>query len=197
MLGRQNPKPRRMNVGPENAHETGLAGRYATALFELAQEDKAIDAVAADLAALKTAIHASADLARLVRSPAFSREDQARALKAVLDKMGVSPLTQKFVAILAAKRRLFALEGIIAAFNHQVARLKGEVEAEVISARPLSESETAELRRVLKSQLGREPILDARVDAGLLGGLVVKLGSRMIDSSLRTKLNGMRAAMRG
>jgi F-type H+-transporting ATPase subunit delta len=186
-----------MNVATEKAHETGLAGRYATAVFELAADQQALDAVAADFATLRTAIQASADLARLVRSPAFSREDQARALKPILEMMGVSALTMKFVALLAAKRRLFALEGIIAAYNSKLARHKGEVEAEVTSARPLSGGETEELKRVLKAQLGREPRLQTRVDPTLLGGLVVKLGSRMIDSSIRTKLNGIRAAMRG
>jgi F-type H+-transporting ATPase subunit delta len=186
-----------MNVGAENAHETGLAGRYATAMFELAQDDKSVEAVAADFAALKAAIHASADLARLVRSPAFSREDQAKALKALLQKMGVSPVTLKFISVLAAKRRLFALEGIIASYDRLVARLHGEVQAEVTSARPLSAAETAELNRVLKSGLSREPRLETRVDPALLGGLVIKLGSRMIDSSLRTTLNGIRAAMKG
>jgi F-type H+-transporting ATPase subunit delta len=191
------PRLRRMNVASEKAQETGLAGRYATAVFELAQEAKAVDAVAADFTALRNAIHASPDLARLVRSPAFSREDQQKALGAILAKMQVSPLTQKFVALLAAKRRLFALEGIIAAYNHKVARLKGEVEAEVTSARPLSHGEAEELKRVLKSTLGREPRLQTRVDNALLGGLVVKLGSRMIDTSIRTKLNGLRVAMKG
>ena len=184
-------------MGSEKAQETGLAGRYATAVFELAQDAKAVDAVAADFAALRGAIHASPDLARLVRSPAFSREDQARALKPILEKMGVSPLALKFLLLLTAKRRLFALEGIIAVYNRKVARLKGEVEAEITSARPLSASETEDLKRVLKAQLGREPRLQTRVDPALLGGLVVKLGSRMIDSSIRTKLNGIRAAMRG
>jgi F-type H+-transporting ATPase subunit delta len=184
-------------VAGEKGHETGLAGRYATAVFELAEAAKAVDAVAADFTALRNAIHASPDLARLVRSPAFSRETQAKALKPVLEKMGVNALTLKFILLVAAKRRLFALEGIIAAYNHKVARLKGEVEAEVTSARPLSASETAELSRVLKQQLGRDPRLSTRVDPHLLGGLVVKLGSRMIDSSIRTKLNGIRAAMRG
>jgi F-type H+-transporting ATPase subunit delta len=186
-----------MNVGSEKAQETGVAGRYATAIFELAQEGKAVDAVAADFAALRHAIHASPDMARLVRSPAFSRQDQAKALTAILEKMGVNALTLKFLALLAAKRRLFALEGIIGDYNHKVAHLKGEVEAEIISARPLSASETEELKRVLKSRLGREPRLQTRVDPALLGGLVVKLGSRMIDSSISTKLNGIRAAMRG
>src|ERR1700760_4867426 len=101
----------------------GLAGRYATAVFELAEDAKAIDAVAADFTAIKNAIHASPDLARLVRSPAFSRETQAKALKPILEKMGVHPLTAKFIALVASKRRLFALEGIISAYNHKVARL--------------------------------------------------------------------------
>ena len=196
-MGKSTPGPQRTNVGSEKAQETGLAGRYATAMFELADDGKALDAVAADFAALRTAIHASPDLARLVRSPAFSREDQTRALTALLTKMGVSPLTLKFISLLAAKRRLFALEGIIASFNRQLARQRGEVEAEVTSARALSGSEAEELKRVLKAQLGREPRLQTRVDPALLGGLVVKLGSRMIDSSIRTKLNGMRAAMKG
>jgi F-type H+-transporting ATPase subunit delta len=186
-----------MNVGAENAHETGLAGRYATAMFELAQDDKSVDAVAADFSAIKAAIQSSPDLARLVRSPAFSETDQTNGLKAVLTKMGVAPLTLKFVQLLAAKRRLFALEGIIAAYTRQLAKLKGEVLAEVTSARPLSDSETAELKRVLKSGLSREPRLETKVDPALLGGLVIKLGSRMIDSSIRTKLNGIRAAMKG
>ena len=184
-------------MASEKAQETGLAGRYATAVFELAQAAKAVDAVAADFSALRKAIDSSPDLARLVRSPAFSREAQAKALKPILEKMAVNPLTQKFVLLVVAKRRLFTLEGIIAAYNRKVARLKGEVEAEVTSARPLSASETAELSKVLKAQLGREPRLSTRVDPDLLGGLVVKLGSRMIDTSIRTKLNGMRAAMRG
>jgi F-type H+-transporting ATPase subunit delta len=181
----------------EKGHETGLAGRYATAVFELAEAAGAVDAVAADFTSLHNAIHSSPDLALLVRSPAFSREAQAKALGPVLEKMGVNALTRKFILLVAAKRRLFVLEGIIAAYNHKVARLKGEVEAEVTSARPLSAGETAELSRVLKARLGRDPRLTARVDPQLLGGLIVKLGSRMIDSSIRTKLNGIRAAMRG
>jgi F-type H+-transporting ATPase subunit delta len=196
-LGADRPKPQRTKVAGDKAHETGLTGRYATAVFELAQAANAVDVVAFDFTALRKAIHASPDLARLVRSPAFSRETQAKALKPVLEKMGVNALTQKFILLVAAKRRLFALEGIIAAYNHKVARAKGEVEAEVTSARPLSSDETAELSRALKQQLGRDPRLTTRVDPNLLGGLVVKLGSRMIDSSIRTKLNGIRAAMRG
>jgi F-type H+-transporting ATPase subunit delta len=184
-------------VAGEKAHETGLAGRYATAVFELAQEAGVLDAVAGDFAALRNAIHASPDFARLVQSPAFSRETQARALKPILEKMGVNSLTAQFIQLVTSKRRLFALEGIIGAYNRKLARMRGEVEAEIISARALSAAETAELSRVLKATLGREPRLSTRVDPHLLGGLVVKLGSRMIDTSIRTKLNGIRAAMRG
>ncbi len=184
-------------MGSENAAETGLARRYATAVFELAEDEKAVDSVAGDFAALKTAIQASADLARLVRSPAFSKEDQDRALRAVMEKMKLSPLTQKFILLLTAKRRLFALEGIIAAYNRQLARFKGEVQAQVTSARALSDGETAELKKLLKARLGREPRLETSIDPALLGGLVVKLGSRMIDTSIRTKLNGIRMAMKG
>ncbi len=184
-------------MGSELAQETGLAGRYAAALFELAGEQQAVDAVSADLAAFRTAMGANADLARLVKSPVFSREDQGKALKAVLQKMGGSPLTTKFLLLLASKRRLFALTGIIRAYESLVARSRGETEAEVTSARPLADGELAELKSTLKARLGREPRLNAKVDPALLGGLVVKVGSRMIDSSLRTKLNGLSAAMKG
>lgn len=184
-------------MASEKAHETGLAGRYANAVFELAQEQGLVDAVAADFAAVKAAMAASADLTRLIKSPVFSHEEQARALKPVLDRMGVNPLSIKFLLTLTRKRRLFALDGVIAAYNRLVARLRGEVEAQVTSANPLTPAQTAELRLALKAGLGREPRLDAHVDPTLLGGLVVKVGSRMIDSSIRTKLAGIRAAMRG
>jgi F-type H+-transporting ATPase subunit delta len=191
------PCPYEVKVATEKAHETGLAGRYANAVFELAQEQGLVDVVAADFAALKTAMTGSADFTRLIKSPLFSHEDQARALKPILEKMGVNALTMKFLLTLTNKRRLFALSNIIAAYGRLVARLKGEVEAEVTSAHALTAAQTAELKSVLKSKLGREPRLDAHVDPTLLGGLVVKVGSRMIDSSLRTKLAGIRAVMRG
>jgi F-type H+-transporting ATPase subunit delta len=187
----------RANVGSELAQETGLAGRYAAALFELAGERHAVDAVSADLAAFRNAMAANADLARVVKSPLFSRDDQGKALKAVLEKLGAAALTTQFVLLLAAKRRLFALTGIIKAYESLVARSRGETEAEIVSARPLADAELAGIRSALKARLGREPRLDAKVDPALLGGLVVKVGSRMIDSSLRTKLDGLRAAMKG
>ena len=184
-------------MASEKAHETGLAGRYANAVFELAQEQGKVDRVAEDFAALKSVIAESPEFARLVKSPLFSHEDQARALKPVLDRMGTDALTGKFLLTLTRKRRLYTLEHVIAAYGRLVARLKGEVQADVTSAHPLSPAQTAELKAVLKTELGREPRLNAHVDPTLLGGLVVKIGSRMIDSSLRTKLAGLKAAMRG
>ena len=175
----------------------GLALRYATAIFELAAEERAIDDLAADLASLKTLLAASPELARLVRSPLFSREDQANGMEAVLKAAGAGALARKLVLLLAQKRRLFALSEIIRAFEQLLARHRGEVAADVVSARALSAAETAELKRVLKDKLGREPRLSLQVDPTLLGGLKLKLGSRMIDSSLRTKLDGLRAAMKG
>ena len=180
-----------------DSHLSGLAGRYATAAFDLALEERALDALASDLASLKTLLETSADLRRLVRSPVFSRDEQAKALEAVLTQAHAAPLTRKLVLLLAQKRRLFILTDVIRAFDLLLARHKGEVAAEVTSARTLSDDETAELRRVLKEKLGREPRLTMHVDPKLLGGLVLRVGSRMIDSSLRTKLDGLRAAMKG
>ena len=177
--------------------EQGLAGRYATAIFELADESRSLPALEQDLASLKAALRSSKDFSHLVRSPAFSEADQTKAMKAVLSQMGTGDLATKFVLTLAAKRRLVHLPDIIKGFENILARHRGEVQAEVTSARVLNDGELAELKATLKSRLGREPRLDTKVDPSLLGGLVVKVGSRMIDSSLRTKLTGLRAAMRG
>jgi F-type H+-transporting ATPase subunit delta len=118
-------------------------------------------------------------------------------MAAILERMGASPLTRRFVLLLTSKGRLFTLAGVIAVFEQMVARERGEIAAEVVSARPLSDAQVQELKTILKSNLGRDARLDAKVDPSLLGGLVVKVGSRMIDSSLRTKLDGLRSAMRG
>ena len=184
-------------MGPETQHETGIAGRYATAIFELAQDSKAIPAVEQDFANLKSLMAANPDFARVIRSPVFSAEEQSKALKAILEKIEASKLGTQFILVLAAKRRLFYLTDIIASFMRILATRRGEVHAEVTSARALSDGETAELKAALKAKLGRDPRLETKVDPTLLGGLVVKVGSRMIDSSLRTKLDGLRAAMRG
>ena len=184
-------------MASDDSQIAGIALRYATAVFELAAEERAIDSLAADLAMLKTMLAESPELTRFVRSPMFSREDQAKGMEALLKTAGVGDLARKLVLLLAEKRRLFALSGVIRAFESLLARHRGEVAAEVTSARTLSSGETAELRRVLKDKLGREPRLELHVDPALLGGLKLKVGSKMIDSSLRTKLAGLRTAMRG
>jgi F-type H+-transporting ATPase subunit delta len=181
----------------EEAHLSGVAGRYALAVFELAQEQNSVEQVSRDFANLKDIVAASADLARLVRAPVFGREDQKKGMAAILNRIMACRLTTQFVLLLAAKRRLFLLPAAIKAFDGLVARQHGEVEAEVVAARPLETSEIAALKQALKSRLGREPRLTASTDPALLGGLVVKVGSRQIDSSLRTKLNALRIAMRG
>jgi F-type H+-transporting ATPase subunit delta len=195
-IGRQ-PEPDGTPVATEEPQNAGLAGRYATAIFELAQEENSIPALESDFAALKQMIRGSADLARLVRAPVFGSDAQKKGMDAILHRMEAAPLTRRFVLTLTAKRRLFALLDVIGAFEGLVARMRGEVSADVTSARPLNDAEIAELKATLKTSLGRDAKLDAHVDPSLLGGLVVKVGSRMIDSSIRTKLNGLRAAMRG
>ena len=185
------------NLASDDSQISGLAGRYATAAFELSLEEKTLEQVASDLAGLKRLLADSPDLARLVRSPVFSGSDQARALGAVLDQAKAGTLTKNLVLLLARKRRLFALNDVIRGFEALLARHRGEIAADVTTARPLSAEETAELRQTLKTKLGREPRLETHVDPTLLGGLVLKVGSRMIDSSVRTKLDALRAAMKG
>ena len=184
-------------MASDTSHSAGLALRYATAAFELAAEERGLDRLSADFSGLKTMLAQSPELNRLVRSPLFSREEQAKGMQAVLEKAGAGDLTRKLVLLLAQKRRLFALANVIGAFEQLLARHRGEIAAEITSARELSTAETADLRNILKDKLGREPKLTAHVDPKLLGGLVLRIGSRMIDSSLRTKLNGLRAAMKG
>jgi F-type H+-transporting ATPase subunit delta len=184
-------------VASENISVAGLAGRYATALFELADEAKALDTVAGDLARIRGLIEGSPDMARFVRSPVFSREEQGRAIAAVLDRLGVSPLTRNFMGLLAQKRRLFAFQGIATAFDALVAARKGETAASVVSARPLSPAQRTALQAALKSSIKREIRMTESVDPSLLGGLIVKVGSRQIDSSLKSKLARLERAMKG
>lgn len=184
-------------MASEQPGVSGLAGRYATALFELAQEEKSVEAVERDFAALHEMIAGNADLDRFVRAPIYSRDEQKKGMDALLRRIEAAPLTVRFVLTLAQKRRLFALTDIIRAFGKLLSHQRGEVDAQVTSAQPLSESQTAELKSTLKAKLGRDARLQLNVDPSLLGGLIVKVGSRMIDSSLRTKLEGLRTAMRG
>jgi len=175
---------------------SGMAGRYATALFELAESEGSLDAVAADLARIRALLEESDDLRRLVLSPVFSADEQGRALGAVLDRAGIKGLVANFVGLVVRNRRLFALSDMIAGFTGLLARKRGEMSADVTSAYPLSDAQLASLKSALKTATGRDVQINTRVDAGLLGGLVVKVGSRMIDSSLRTKLNSLKIAMK-
>ena len=173
-----------------------MAGRYATALFDLARETSAIDAVKADLERFNALLAESPDLTRLVRSPVFSATEQLQALSAVLERAGIGGLAAKFLKLVAANRRLFAVRDLIKAYRELVAAHKGEATAEVTVAERLKDEHAAALRSALKTVSGKDVDPDIRVDPAIIGGLVLKLGSRMVDSSLRTKLNAIRHAMK-
>ena len=180
----------------ESGIVSGMAGRYATALFELALAENAFDAVEADLGRFDALLAESADLARLVRSPVFGAEEQTKALAAVLDRAGIGGLAAKFLKVVTSNRRLFAVRDIIKAFRALVAHHKGEVTAEVTLAEQPSEQHLAAVKDALKAVTKKDVQVDVKVDPTLIGGLVVKLGSRMVDTSLRTKLNAIKLAMK-
>jgi F-type H+-transporting ATPase subunit delta len=183
-------------VAAEDPSVSGVSGRYATALFELARDEKSIDAVKADLEKFEAMLADSADLKRLVRSPVFSAGEQSRALAALLDKAAISGVAANFLKVLTANRRLFAVTDVIRAFRALVARFKGEATADVTVAEKLSDKNLDALKTALKSVTGKDVALNVNVDPSIIGGLVVKLGSRMVDSSLRTKLNSIKHAMK-
>lgn len=175
---------------------SGMAGRYATALFELALENNAVDQLESDLERFDALIAASPDLARLVRSPVFTAEEQTKALSAVLAQAGMGGLAAQFVKVVASNRRLFAIRDTVKAFRALVARHKGEVTAAVTVAEQLSDARLAEIKEALRGVTGKDVKVDVRIDPAIIGGLVVKLGSRMVDSSLRTRLNAIKHAMK-
>jgi F-type H+-transporting ATPase subunit delta len=183
-------------VAPEVESSSGVAGRYATALFELALEEQALEQVADDLNRFGEALDSFADLTRLVKSPVFSADDQGRALAAVLDELKIEGLTRNFLLLAAKNRRLFATPDMARAFRAMLARHRGETGAMVTAASKLTEAQVTALTQALKAALGKEVMLEQRVDPTLLGGLIVKVGSRMIDSSLRTRLNSLKVAMK-
>ncbi len=174
----------------------GVAGRYASALFELARDERQLDAVAETLGRFDALLKESADLRRLVRSPVFSAEEQEAAIAAILDKAGITGLGANFIRLAASNRRLFALPGMIAAFRALVQESKGIVRAEVRVAERPSDALIEEIKTSLKDIAKADVDIDLVVDPSLIGGLVVKMGSRMVDASLKTKLNGIRLAMR-
>ncbi len=174
----------------------GMAGRYATALFDLARDSNALDPVAKDLAALRELIQGSDDLRRLVRSPVFSAEEQTGAMNAILDRLSVHELTRKFVGLVAKNRRLFALQDMTRAYATLLAKHRGEMTATVTSAHPLTDEQVSALKATLKQSFKLDVNLTTDVDPHLMGGLVVKVGSRMIDTSLKTKLDNLQLAMK-
>ena len=176
---------------------TGISGRYALALFDLASDAKAIDSVEADLKSLTAMLEESADLQALVMSPIFNRAEQISAITAVGQEAGLSDLTSRFLGVLANNRRLSVLADVITDFATLVSQHRGEVTAEVKTAHALSDAQLNELTSQLKSAIGQDVTIDTEVDESLLGGLVVKVGSRMVDSSLKTKLDNLAIAMKG
>lgn len=175
---------------------SGVAERYATSLFELAVEAEAIDQVASDLSAFEAMIGESADLKRLIESPAFSADDQFKAIAALCDKAGIKGLVGNFLRVVARNRRLFAVPGIIHAYREMVAKHRGETRAEVTAAHELTSAQETELKAALKDVTGKDVMIDLKVDPSLLGGLIVKIGSRQIDTSLRTKLSTLKLALK-
>lgn len=180
----------------DNAPISGVAERYARSLFDLAREGNAVEAVEGSLTGFESLLNESADLTRLMRSPVFSAEDQERALGAVLAKAGVSGLAANFLRVVAKNRRLFAVPDMIRAFRRIAAEARGEVSAEVTTAHALSAAQENELKSTLAGIVGRQVAVQVTVDPALLGGMIVKLGSRQIDTSLKTKLDSMKLKLK-
>ncbi len=183
-------------VTDKNSEVSGVAERYARALFDLALEENALDATESQLGSIEAMMNESEDLMRLVKSPVFTAEEQLAAVSAILDKAEITGIVGNFVRVVASNRRLFTLPGMIKAFRKILSLHRGEQVAEVTSARPLDDAEMEALRASLKDALGKDIAIDAKVDADILGGLVVKVGSQMVDSSVRTKLNSLKIALK-
>lgn len=186
----------RVDVSEPASISTGIAARYATAIFELAKEDKSIAALESDLDGLTAAIDDSADFRELLNSPVYSREQQADAMKALSAKMGLSASVANAMGLMASKRRLFALPQLIEALRAMIAEDKGEVTAEVTSTKALTAAQQKELAASLKATVGKDVKINAAVDETLIGGLVVKVGSKMVDTSIRSKLAALQNTMK-
>ena len=180
-----------------SSNSSGVAGRYAAALFEIAEARKQLDEVATDTSAIRALIAESSDLRRLVASPVIAREDQRQALVVLLKKARISELTVNFVGVVAQNRRLFVLENMCAAFHSLLATSRGKISAEVTTALPLSESQRQALTQKLQNSTGSSVVLETKTDQTLLGGMVVKVGSSMVDSSLKTKLQRLEFSLKG
>ena len=174
----------------------GIAARYAKAVFELAKEDKAVAKVEADLDALEAALADSADFRALISSPVYSRDEQAGVIAALAKKMGLSAIVSNVLALMSNKRRLYILPQMVQALRAAIAEDKGEITAEVTSAKALTKTQADKLAKALASSVGKSVKINATVDEKLIGGLVVKMGSKMIDTSIASKLNSLQNAMK-
>jgi len=177
--------------------QASLAGRYATALFGLARDEQQIDAVTRSLLHVEAAMTESADFKTLVTSPLIGRAEAGKTIRALIPALGVDPITAKFLGVLADNGRLAELKAVIKAVRKLAAGYRGETTAEVTSAHPLADDQVAKLKANLKARLGRDVTIDARVDPAILGGIIIRHGSQMIDASIRTKLNTLALAMKG
>lgn len=195
-VARQGPYFGRDDVSESASISSGIAARYATALFELAKESKGLKALEGDIDALDAALSGSADLKALIASPVYSRDDQAKAIAAIAAKMGLSPLSANTLALMASKRRLFVLPQLTKIVQEMISTEKGEVTAEVTSAAKLSAAQAKNLAATLKASVGKDVKLKTAVDESLIGGLIVKLGSTMIDTSVKAKLAALQNAMK-
>jgi F-type H+-transporting ATPase subunit delta len=184
-------------VPAEASVVSGIAGRYASALFELARDQGTLDDVANDIETIAAMIDESSDLERLIRSPVIGSDDQSKGMMALLERAGIGTLASNFVGLVIRNRRLFALRDMAHGFRQLLAQHRGEVVATVTSAQTLSDTQVATLKAELAAAMKTDVNLDTRVDESILGGLVVRVGSRMVDSSLKTKLQNLRFAMRG
>lgn len=189
-------KLERVDVSEPASISTGIAARYATAIFELAKEGSALTALEADLDTLETALNDSADLRAVLSSPVYSREDLGKAITALSDKLGLSATTKGALGMMAQNRRLFALPQLIAELRRMIADEKGEITAEVTSATVLTKAQADQLAATLKANVGKTVKLNVAVDENLIGGLIVKVGSKMIDTSIRSKLAALQHSMK-
>lgn len=186
----------RTDVAQTRSPVSGVAERYAGSLLDLALEQGSVAAVEQDLGRFEALLAESADLTRMIRSPVFSADDQFKAITAILDAAGIGGLAGNFLRVVARNRRLFAVPAMIGAFRRLAAEQRGEIAADVVSAHELTASQLSELTQTLKGIAGKDVAVNVSVDSGLLGGMVVRIGSRQIDTSLRTKLNSLKLALK-
>ncbi len=190
------PEIGRVDVSEPASISSGIAERYATAIFEISQEDKSLEKLEANIADLSAALDESEDLRNFINSPILSRAEMAKGIAAIADKMGLAPVLKNGLGVMAEKRRLFVLPQLLAKLREMIAEHKGEVTADVVSAKALTKAQSEKLAKTLKANVGKDVNIKATVDEGLIGGLVVKVGSKMIDTSIRSRLNSLQNAMK-